>query len=144
VAILDKKGRLTDEEMRIMREHVNIGARILEPIPGLAESMPIVLQHHEWINGGGYPNGLSGDQVTQHARIFAVADCFDALVSDRPYRAGLSIQRAFEIIRSGAGTQFDPEVVDVLGNIVHSFPSQGKVLPNTSELVNAIGQLEVL
>jgi putative nucleotidyltransferase with HDIG domain len=116
--ILDKPGRLTDEELKVMREHVNIGARILEPIPGLADSMPIVLQHHEWINGGGYPKGLVGEEVTLHARIFAVADCYDALSSDRPYRAGLPLNKILQILQEGAGKQFDPNVLEVFKTIV--------------------------
>jgi HD-GYP domain-containing protein (c-di-GMP phosphodiesterase class II) len=104
--------------MKEMREHVNIGARILQPIPGLADSMSIVLQHHEWVNGGGYPNGLTGDKITLHARIFAVADCFDALISDRPYRPGMPIERVMQIIEAGEGKQFDPLVVDVFRGIV--------------------------
>jgi putative nucleotidyltransferase with HDIG domain len=116
--ILDKPGKLTDEEMKIMREHVNAGARILEPIPGLAESMPIVLQHHEWVNGGGYPNGIAGEEMTLHARIFAVADCFDALISDRPYRAGLPLERVVQIIQDGAAKQFDPNVIQVLRRLL--------------------------
>jgi putative nucleotidyltransferase with HDIG domain len=138
VSILDKKGPLTDEEMRIMREHVNIGARILEPIPGLAESMPIVLQHHEWINGGGYPNRLSGDQVTLHARIFAIADCFDALTSDRPYRAGMSMDRALGIIQAGSGSQFDPKIVDVLVKIVAPILTSKEVAEQPSETTRRV------
>jgi putative nucleotidyltransferase with HDIG domain len=117
-AILDKPGKLTVDELKQMREHVNIGARILQPIPGLAESMSIVLQHHEWVNGGGYPNGLTGEEITLHARIFAVADCFDALISERPYRPGIPIERVLQIIQEGAGKQFDPDVVDVFRRIV--------------------------
>ncbi len=112
-AILDKPGKLTDEELKEMREHVNIGARILEPIPGLADAMSIVLQHHEWVNGGGYPKGLAGEEISLHARIFAVADCFDALVSDRPYRAGLPVKRIMQILEEGSGKQFDPHVLNV-------------------------------
>ena len=120
VSILDKAGRLTPEETKIMQEHVTIGRRILEPIPGLAESMPIVLQHHEWINGGGYPFGLAGEEIHLHSRITAVADCFDALVSDRPYREGMPLDRAMQIIREGIGTQFDPKVVEVFERIARS------------------------
>jgi putative nucleotidyltransferase with HDIG domain len=118
--ILDKPGRLTDEELSVMREHVNIGARILEPIPGLADSMPIVLQHHEWVNGSGYPKGLAGEEITLHARIFAVADCFDALISDRPYRKGLPVKKILQILQEGAGKQFDPHVLEVFKTIVES------------------------
>ena len=124
--ILDKPGKLTDEELRVMREHVNIGARILEPIPRLADSMPIVLQHHEWVNGGGYPNGLAGEEVTLHARIFAVADCFDALSSDRPYRAGLPVKKILQILQEGAGKQFDPHVLEVFKTIVEPEMQQQK------------------
>jgi putative nucleotidyltransferase with HDIG domain len=112
LAILDKPGKLTDEEMQLMRDHVRIGARILEPIPGFEECMPIVLQHHEWINGGGYPSGLAGEEISLHARIFAVADCFDAMASDRPYRSGMALDRVVEIIGAGTGKQFDPVVVE--------------------------------
>lgn len=90
-----------------------IGVRILQPIPGFAEAMPIVAQHHEWINGQGYPNGLKNDEISTHARIFAVADCYDALISDRPYRPGMPIGKVVEIIREGSGKQFDPKVVHV-------------------------------
>ena len=109
--VLDKPGRLT-QETRQIREHVDIGQRILEPIPGFAECMPIVVQHHEWFDGSGYPRGIAGEQISLHARIFAVADCFDALVSDRPYRAGMPLERVLEILRSGTGKQFDPRVME--------------------------------
>lgn len=118
VSILDKAGKLTEEELKIMQEHVTIGGRILEPVPGLSESMPIVLQHHEWVNGGGYPYGLTGEQITLHARIVAVADCFDALVSDRPYRKGLPVEQAMKIIREGSGKQFDPSVIEIFQAIL--------------------------
>lgn len=111
--VLDKPGKLTPGEMEQMREHVSIGARILEPVPGLEDCLPIVWQHHEWINGQGYPKGLKGDEVTLHARILAVADCYDALTSDRPYRAGMSVQQAIKIIKQGTGTQFDPEIIKI-------------------------------
>ncbi len=94
-----------------MREHVQVGLRILEPIPGLSESLPIVAQHHEWFDGSGYPKGLSGMQISLYARIFAVADCYDAVTSDRPYRKGLPAEDAIDMVRKRAGTQFDPAVV---------------------------------
>jgi putative nucleotidyltransferase with HDIG domain len=111
--ILDKPDKLDAEEMRIMRDHVRIGLRILEPIPGFQEALPIVAQHHEWFNGGGYPEGLAGEQISLHARIFAVADCYDAMISDRPYRKGLPKERALDILRQKSGTQYDPKVLDV-------------------------------
>ncbi len=112
-AILDKSGRLDAEEIRIMREHVNIGVRILEPIPGFRDILPIIAQHHEWFDGSGYPEGLAGENIDLHARILTVADCYDALVSDRPYRRGLTTVQAIELLQRTSGTQFDPKVVKV-------------------------------
>jgi putative nucleotidyltransferase with HDIG domain len=117
-SVLDKPGKLTDEEMTQIREHVEIGRRILEPVPGLAECMPIVVQHHEWFDGGGYPKGLAGDEISLYARIFAVADCFDAMISDRPYRSGLPVDQVLQILRDGTGKQFDPQVMDAFFRIV--------------------------
>ncbi len=111
--ILNKAGRLTSEERRIMQEHVLVGARILEPIKAYAGVLPVVRQHHEWFDGNGYPQGLAGEAIDGKARIFAVADCYDALVSDRPYRPSVGREQAIKYIREGAGTQFDPKVVEV-------------------------------
>jgi putative nucleotidyltransferase with HDIG domain len=111
-AVLDKPGKLEPDELKTMRDHVRIGLRILEPIPAFKEAIPIVAQHHEWFNGKGYPEGLIGEQIALHARIFAVADCYDALISDRPYRKGLPLERVAKMIQNGAGTQFDPTVID--------------------------------
>ena len=111
--ILDKPGRLEPEEMQTMRDHVKIGVRILEPIPCFREALPIVAQHHEWFDGSGYLVGLAGDNISLHARILAVADCYDAMVSDRPYRKGLPRPQVLEILRQRSGTQFDPAVIEV-------------------------------
>ncbi|MBI3475235.1 MAG: HD domain-containing protein [Acidobacteria bacterium] len=112
-AILDKAGSLDPEEMRIMQDHVKIGVRILEPIPCFRDALPIVAQHHEWFDGSGYPAGLAGTSIGLLARILTVADCYDAMVSDRPYRKGLPPQQAFDILRRRSGTQFDPAVIEV-------------------------------
>ena len=111
VSILDKPVRLTEEEFRTMRDHVRIGARILEPITAFKAALPIVLEHHEWYNGKGYPAGLAGEQISLGGRIFAVADVFDAVSSARPYRSGISRQKAIDVITNDSGTQFDPKVV---------------------------------
>ncbi len=116
--ILDKPGKLTEEETSKVREHVEMGRRILEPIPGFAEFMPIVLQHHEWFNGGGYPRGVSGDEISLHARIFAVADCYDAMISDRPYRLGMPLDRVLRIVQAASGTQFDPRIVEAFLRVI--------------------------
>ena len=110
--ILDKPGKLTPEERRIMQEHVLHGARILEPITAYAGVLPIVRQHHEWYDGSGYPFGLVGEEIDLKARIFAVADCFDALLADRPYRPSVGLAGAIDFVRQGARTQFDPRVVE--------------------------------
>jgi HD-GYP domain-containing protein (c-di-GMP phosphodiesterase class II) len=89
-----------------------IGERILKPIPGFEECLPIVLEHHEWFNGKGYPYGIAGEEISLHGRIFAVADVYDALISDRPYRRGMPLERVIEIIRDSSGEQFDPQVVN--------------------------------
>jgi putative nucleotidyltransferase with HDIG domain len=112
--ILNKNEGLTTEEFRLIEEHPRIGARILEPIAAYAEVIPIVLQHHERYDGSGYPAGLSGNAIVFGARIVAVADVFDALISDRPYRSGCSLDHALGVIVEGAGTQFDPVVTQAL------------------------------
>lgn len=109
--ILDKAGKLTDEEYQLMREHVRIGARILEPIEAYSGIIPVVLHHHEYYDGSGYPDGLAGEGIDLGARIFTVADHFDALISDRPYRAGLPREKVIDFIKEDSGTKFDPKVV---------------------------------
>jgi HD-GYP domain-containing protein (c-di-GMP phosphodiesterase class II) len=84
----------------------------------MASALPIVLQHHECFDGSGYPAGLAGDAIDLTARIFAVADCYDAISSDRPYRSGLPSAAALERVRRQAGHQFDPEVVQALERVL--------------------------
>jgi len=112
VAILDKPGALNDEEFSMIKSHSTLGARILEPINAYAEIIPMVLQHHERFDGKGYPDGLCGEEIEFGARILAVADVFDALKSDRPYRDGWSLERVNELIHKEGGRQFDPQVVE--------------------------------
>jgi putative nucleotidyltransferase with HDIG domain len=110
--ILDKPGKLTEEEYQTICEHPKAGARILEPIEDYAEIVPIVMQHHERFDGKGYPNSLAGENICLGARILAVADVFDALISERPYRAGMDADQAIAIIKEGSGSQFDPKMVE--------------------------------
>jgi HD-GYP domain-containing protein (c-di-GMP phosphodiesterase class II) len=112
-SVLCKPGPLTEDEWAIMRTHPAIGAQIVEPIRFLEGAVEIVRTHHERWDGRGYPIGLRGEQIPLAARVFAIADCFDAMTSDRPYRSAMSFDQAFEEIRLGAGTQFDPDVVSV-------------------------------
>ena len=125
--ILDKPGGLTDGERRLMQDHVRLGARILEPITAYAEVIPIVFQHHEHFNGRGYPDGLAGGMISLGARIFAVADSFDALTSDRPYRQAKDHRYAIQVIRQEAGSQFDPEIVQAFLEVI-AHESRGEEL----------------
>ncbi len=112
VQLLDKPGKLEDHEFEEVKAHPSIGGRILEPISAFADIMPIVTDHHERWDGKGYPNGLAGEEIHINARILAVADTYDAMTSDRPYRKGRDTEAAVEEIWSQAGTQFDPRVVE--------------------------------
>jgi len=112
-SILRKPGPLTPEETEVMRTHCDIGFKVLERIPFLTEASEIVLAHQEKYDGTGYPRGLKGDQIPLGARIFAVADTLDAMISDRPYRRALPLQTAKDEIQRHGGTQFDPRVVEV-------------------------------
>jgi putative nucleotidyltransferase with HDIG domain len=111
--ILRKPGPLNDEERTIMRTHCEIGYNMLVRIPFLREAAEIVLAHQEYFDGTGYPRGLSGSEIPLGARIFAIADAVDAMISDRPYRSALSIQHARGEVKRCSGTQFDPEIVEV-------------------------------
>ena len=116
-AILRKPGRLTPEEQMLMREHAMYGYQMLRKIRFLHEAANIVYSHQERFDGSGYPRGLKGDQIPLGARIFAVADTFDAITSDRPYRAAQSIPSARREIQKHSGHQFDPHVVDAFMSI---------------------------
>jgi putative nucleotidyltransferase with HDIG domain len=110
-AILRKPGKLTQEEYEFMKTHTTKGAAILASIPGLAPMIPIIRHHHERWDGSGYPDGLAGTKIARLARIVAVADAFDAMTSDRPYRPGMPAEVAFAELAAGSGTHFDPECV---------------------------------
>jgi HD-GYP domain-containing protein (c-di-GMP phosphodiesterase class II) len=130
-SILCKAGPLTDLEWIVMRSHPNQGARIVEPIPFMGEAVEIVRTHHERFDGGGYPLGLRGEEIPLAARIFAIADSFDAMTSDRPYRSALSSEEAVAEICAGSGTQFDPTCVEafrVLAVEDDTFFNRGRIL----------------
>jgi cyclic di-GMP phosphodiesterase len=116
-AILRKPGRLSPEEQAIMQQHALLGYQMLRKIPFLHEAADIVYSHQERYDGTGYPRGLKGDQIPLGARIFAIADTFDAVTSDRPYRAAQSISSGRREIERQSGKQFDPEIVRVFLSI---------------------------
>ena len=113
-AILNKEGPLTDDERKLIRDHAVIGVKILEPIKELGESVLGVKYHHEWYDGSGYPDGLKEKQIPLIAGIIAVADTFDAMAIDRPYRRALSREQAIEEIKKQSGKQFDPQIASIL------------------------------
>lgn len=118
-AILRKPGKLTPEEYEHIKQHVRIGYRILMDLKHLSGVLPAVLHHHEHWDGSGYPAGLAGEEIPLAARIIAVADAFDAMGSDRPYRRRLPDEKIDAIFREGAGRQWDPKVVDAFFRIRH-------------------------
>lgn len=108
--VLRKEGELEPEELDQIRQHPTIGARILLRMAALREAIPYVLYHHERWDGSGYPSGKAGEEIPVEARVLAVADAFDAMTSDRPYRRALSREEALAEVERCAGTQFDPKI----------------------------------
>ena len=105
---------LTDEEWRLVKAHPVRGAQMLQGVKFLEKATDLVRHHHERVDGKGYPDGLRGDEITIGAKIVNVADAFDAMTTERPYRAGLSVDDAVRQLEEKAGTQFAAEVVEVL------------------------------
>ncbi len=121
-AILNKPGPLDEAEWEIMRTHPVLGVQMVAGIKSLGHAVEVIRCHHERWDGGGYPAGLRGEQIPIGARIFSVADAFDAMTSDRPYRRALPFDRAFQEILDGAGSQFDPLVVAAFDEIAPGLP----------------------
>ncbi len=124
-AILLKNGPLTDEEYGEIKKHPGNGEKILSTYTPFKELLPIVKQHHERVGGGGYPEGLSGDEICMGARVIAVADSFDAMVSNRTYRKGLGIEKAISELKNGVATQFDGEVVSAFLSFIDKVGVEG-------------------
>lgn len=116
--ILNKPGRLTDDEFDEMKRHPVYGVGIMLPVRAFRPLLPYMLHHHERFDGLGYPDRKQGNEIPLPARIICVADCFDAMTSDRPYRKGMPVEIAIEELRKGQGTQFDPECVDAFLELV--------------------------
>ena len=118
VEVLCKPGPLTEEEWVQMRQHPTTALHILSPIESTANAVPAILHHHEHFDGSGYPGGLAGDDIPMASRILLVADAFDAMTTDRPYRKAMPIKAAIEELKRHRGGQFDPEVVDAFLKIL--------------------------
>ncbi len=113
--ILNKPGALTDDEFEVMKGHPEAGARIIKPISALEKTVDLVLSHHEKLDGSGYPNGLLANEITIETRIVTVADIFDALYTDRPYRKGMTLEASLAIMdKDGAQGKLDQSLVDLL------------------------------
>jgi putative nucleotidyltransferase with HDIG domain len=124
--VLHKPGKLTDDEWKTMRIHPDIGARIVEGIPFLQDSLSVIRYHHERWDGSGYPIGLKGEEIPIQARIFAVADVFDALTSRRTYRTKSSAEEAIDYIKEHSGILFDPLIVEALARLPYKEFTEGE------------------
>lgn len=125
VEILAKPGRLSDVEMDLIRAHPAVGAKVFEDVDSPWKISDMIAQHHERMDGSGYPGGLTGPQICLEARIIAVADTFDAIATDRPYRAAPGIQFAADVIRAGRLGEFDAYVVDAFFDCLKMEPTFG-------------------
>jgi len=116
--ILHKKAKLSKKEFDAIKKHPQIGADIIRPIQFLRELVPYIFYHHERWDGLGYPSGIKGEEIPLGSRIIAIADVYQALISDRPYRKAFSKKEALKIIKDGSGTQFDPRIVNIFLKIL--------------------------
>ena len=112
-SVLNKQGPLDEAECMHIKEHTDIGEKILMGVPLMAGVAEVVVAHHENFDGTGYPRGLKGDGIPLSARIIAVVDLYDAMISDRPYRKGMELERVMEEMKRVAGTQLDPSMVEL-------------------------------
>jgi PAS domain S-box-containing protein len=124
--VLNKPGKLTDEEYEEIRQHPLAGSKMLTNIPILKGAQKIVLCHHEFFGGGGYPHGMRGRDIPLGSRIIAVADAFEAMTADRPYRPALDRETAKRKLRELGGTQFDPEIVEIFLSILEEDEKESK------------------
>jgi HD-GYP domain-containing protein (c-di-GMP phosphodiesterase class II) len=142
--ILDKPGRLTAAEFAKVREHPVVTRRILERVPGFAPLAPIAAAHHERLDGSGYPQGLTAAELTMPMRMLAVADVYEALTSERPYRAAMRSEQALAIIRVEAPHALDQEAAAALANLAHDPGAPAGVAPGAHPEDDAARVEEVL
>ncbi|MEW6324751.1 MAG: HD domain-containing phosphohydrolase [Nitrospirota bacterium] len=136
-AILLKPASLTPDEWTVMKKHPEMGRRILQDVEFLKSAAELVLAHEERFDGSGYPRGLRGDQIPLGARIFAVMDALDAMAFDRPYRKAMPFEAVARELLKGAGSQFDPDVIEVFRRDLGAF--EERVRRDTQEICEAHG-----
>lgn len=127
-AILNKKGKLDPEEWAVMKEHPVTGEKILEPVLD-EELLRVIRSHHERVDGGGYPDGLKGEEIDQASQIVSIADAYDAMTSIRPYRQPMTHEAALGEIKRASGTQFRPEVVKAFLRVIERLEETGEARP---------------
>ena len=132
--ILLKQSELSNEEYAIVKEHSEIGANILESMEPFKDLAPIVRHHHERFDGKGYPQGLQAEQIPLHARIITIADSFDAMTSNRPYRKALPLKMALSELERNKGTQFDPYITDIFLEIIDTQADIRRNFPQNTSL----------
>jgi response regulator RpfG family c-di-GMP phosphodiesterase len=137
-SILNKPGKLDDKERENMRRHPELGAKMIEGIPFLLPCRPYILSHHERWDGNGYPQGLSGADIPIEGRILAVADTFDAILTNRPYRDAGSLEKAISELREFSGSQFDPTIVEIFLNLLTRHGENINVIYGTTAEVNQL------
>jgi len=130
--LLEKQGRFTAEERRIINQHPVLGAELLRPIRALKDICQILENHHERWDGTGYPRGLKGEDIPLSARIVSIVDSYHAMISDRPYRPAMTPDQAMEALRGGAGSQWDPFLVDIFLAVLNSLKQSASAEPNVT------------
>ncbi|MEF9425957.1 MAG: HD domain-containing protein [Candidatus Mariimomonas ferrooxydans] len=120
-SVLDKQGKLTEEEFELVKKHPAKGVEILLPISKLSGILPIIRHHHERIDSKGYPDGLKGEEIPLLARMVCVADSYDAMTAERPYKATCSKEEAILALKACSGTQFDLGVVETFLSVLNSY-----------------------
>jgi len=116
--ILQKNGPLTKEEFEVMKQHAAMGSEIASKLSAYKSGIGIIRHHHEWYDGNGYPDGLKNEDIPLGARILTIADCYDAMTNDRPYRKALGLEEVVRELKKGKGTHFDPKLVDLFIEIL--------------------------
>lgn len=116
--VLNKPGPLTPEEFELIKKHPVLSEKICSPLRSMKNILGIIRHHHESFDGKGYPDGLRGEEIPLGSRILAVADAFDAMGSDRPYRKGMPKEKVIKVLKEGAGVQWDPKLVDLFTNLI--------------------------